>query len=729
MPPGRQADRGSLQPRASSSPHETARASGSASRARPSSSSRSPAASLNGEEDDDDEQDDDAGDGSEDSSALTDEDEEDEDTGPASSSPLKQAHLTPHRPSRARRLPARFEADVPSTVVPLRSSKVAPNQRVTVEVRTGTAKARTKGTFKDLAPIPAGANGDGKSKWVATIVTSDSGSGEGDEEAQRAPQTPSRRGRGKEKSPEVETPSRRKRTTQVNGHGQDPPSSRPTTPSKAKAAASAASGSRSNQTTPKSHPKPIKRPKLDGAPPSTPRRRKSAASLGAPSPSTAAVFEPTKPFLQPTSADYYFAAHAARRRSAASKSDSWAASGGRRIEDELPALTSKEVAKLSFSSSNDPLSSANIGALALEHYRQQYVSWTSLLFMGNDLIFYGLGAKEAILEDFAASKAEEGEAAVVIIRGRMGVRSEEWVESIEEALDLGSAPASQSGIEGRLRRIAATLEEEGEEQAGPPRLILVLHSLDSPSFLTPRTRSHLATLAAFSRKVHLVCSVTHPNGTLLSRYTGREALWIDCTTLTPMLDDCLLSASGTRLGGLPRAFDLRAGGGMGGLTGMGSRDKTTTSSGAAAGGTGEGQMTSAAEAAGAHANTPLLSSTAALHVLKSVTTKARALFLRLAAELTSPSVVAAAAASSSATSLASRSIPYARLSNLAARNFIATTDPALRALLVEFTSHGLVRLAREEAPGGGAVEERVSIRMGGQVEVDEVVKGVKTLPG
>lgn len=77
---------------------------------------------------------------------------------------------------------------------------------------------------------------------------------------------------------------------------------------------------------------------------------------------------------------------------------------------------------------------------------------------------------------------------------------------------------------------------------------------------------------------------------------------------------------------------------------------------------------------------------------------------------------------------ASRSIAYTRLSHLATRNFIATSEPALRALLVEFTTHGLVRIWRSASGGeGGGGEERVSIGVEGEKEIEEIAEGVKKL--
>lgn len=408
----------------------------------------------------------------------------------------------------------------------------------------------------------------------------------------------------------------------------------------------------------------------------------------------------SRAFVRPTSADYYFAAHVSSKRSQPQTKEA-----ANRAKD-FPPLSSKAVAKLSQpGSKTNPLSLAGLTELALNHYRLQFSTWSSLLFMGNDLMLYGVGAKEAILEDFAKQNAESGDANVVVVRGRMGARPEELMQSIEDALDVSATGAVVGGLEGRARRIVDRYETE---DALPP-LILALHSLESPAFLAPRFRACIQVLSS-SPHVHLVASTTHPNAGLLADYTSsknKQQLWIDCTTLIPPVDDCLLTSAGTRYGGLPRAFDLRAGGGRGGLTGM---SAAPTATAAATSG-----MSSAAEMHAGSANAPLLTATAALHVLKSVTIKARALFLKLASELKLES--SKDASSSSSTSFAARSIPYSRLYQLATRNFIASSEAAVRGLLVEFTTHGLFRLSR-----GVNGEERISLGMAEVKEVDEVMQ-------
>lgn len=343
-------------------------------------------------------------------------------------------------------------------------------------------------------------------------------------------------------------------------------------------------------------------------------------------------------------------------------------------------------------------------------YRTQYEQWKSMLFMGNDLLFYGVGSMECVLEDFVRRLVEDDEEDddedstappidAVIIRGRTSMRSEEWISRIEEVLEMPMSSAVLSS-DARIARIVQWLSDQGASH-----LVVLVHSLDTPTLLNPRTRSHMQHLTS-SPYVHLLGSTTHPNAHLLDgyvRHPRKRLLWVPCTTLVPMLDDALLSGAGVKLGGLPRQFDLLTGSGGGIKVSLESHDTGASSAASLA----------------TQANAPLLTSTSATHVLRSVTTKARALFNLIANEL----LKQATASPDTPTSWPQRSIPYTRLHNLASRNFLASSESALRALLVEFTSHGLVRVSRDEGVEG----EVIGIRIASQQEVKDVLEACKKM--
>lgn len=655
----------------------------------------------------------------------------------------EQAHLTPHhrprrqrggndlddgesapstpstsRPSRNRRPPAWIENDgVVMVATPPQHRNVVVEMK---RSRNITASPSRKSFRRENVGGPA------KKKAAAVQEDdssgsdsgSDSGSGSNDSgssEDEKAPQTPSRR-----------------RQQRTNGASQSTPGklrSGPLTPTTAKAtpngqrtpaATTLSKQSRSADT--KTHPRPIKRPRLSGTngqtPRATPRTPPSATKS-----TIAAAPSSSRPFVQPTSADYYFAAHASRRRASAqakahpSWSSSASSSGGAKGLHSLSALTPKDVALLSHAGSRkDPSSTAGLQSLATRCYRLQYQDWKSALFMGNDLLFYGVGSMQGVLDDFVGGLVvvddDDADTAItvdaVVIRGRSALRSEEWIARIEQALDVPLTSTTPSTT-ARVDRILEWLSRHPASH-----LVIMVHALDSPSFLNPRARSHLQHLTS-STSVHLIASTSHPNAHFLDgyvRHPHKHLLWVPCTTLVPMLDDALLSGAGVKLGGLPRQFDLLTGSGGGPARTVGGStvDVPATTAGAA----------SAASLA-TQADAPLLTSASAIHVLKSVTTKARALFNFLANELFKS---AAAAASDAGLPFSQRTVPYSRLHTIASRNFLASSEAAVRSLLVEFTSHGLIRVAREPEKGN---EEHVAIRIATMQEVKDVVDASKKM--
>lgn len=369
---------------------------------------------------------------------------------------------------------------------------------------------------------------------------------------------------------------------------------------------------------------------------------------------------------------------------------------------------------------------AGLQSLSESCYHPQFKTWKSLLLMGNELMFNGVGSIESVLDAFVRQLVDDDDDGsddvdnggglsidAVSIRGRTAVRSEEWIARIEQTLGIHHSDTGLSS-DARIIRVRSWLSEH---QNG--HLVVMIHSLDSPSFLNPRTRSHLQLLTS-SPFVHLLASTSHPNAHFLDgfvRHPNKRLLWIPCSTLAPMLDDALLSGAGVKLGGLPRQFDL--------LTGSGgvSRIVTPGDAGATRHPGHDGAAASAASLA-TQANAPPLTSTSATHVLKSVTTKARALFISLANEL----FKSTQQPSEGQTPFPQRSIPYPRLQQLASRNFLASSEAVLRALLVEFTSHGLVKLSRQSDPasGGGGVEV-ISVRIATVEEVKEVIEACKKM--
>ncbi|EPQ26650.1 uncharacterized protein PFL1_05971 [Pseudozyma flocculosa PF-1] len=286
--------------------------------------------------------------------------------------------------------------------------------------------------------------------------------------------------------------------------------------------------------------------------------------------------------------------------------------------------------------------------------------------------------------------------------------------------------AAAMDIDGDL--VDGSEDEDADADLLPPRLYLLLLSFDAPALQAARFRPILETFAAADR-IHVMACVEHINAALIGglssssmpstcapvqagevvdggeSISGSRARWIwqNLSTFVPPLDEMLLARTGTRGGGvtagglmipLPPALDLN--GGLGYVAGA----VSSRHHGSAAGHH-EGDADAASQPA------RQVTEKAALHILKSVTVKARALFTLIAKK---------SSAGGEGGDGEAEGLDYAALVDLARRNFLASTESDLAALLVEFRDHGLVLRT------GG----KVRVMMSGD-EMKRVLEGIKRI--
>lgn len=337
-----------------------------------------------------------------------------------------------------------------------------------------------------------------------------------------------------------------------------------------------------------------------------------------------------------------------------------------------------------------------IGRLNAEHTKW-FGQYAVELAQGFNLCFYGYGSKRATINAFAQSRcATRGH--VVVINGYIpSLRVKDILGAIEQVPGLADPDTNASvgagagtGIEGQTKRIYDFFRS-----TDTPALYLIVHNIDAPALRNAKARAVFATLALHPR-IHLVASVdsihapllwstaevTARKHTLAARAEGegegkvpsaRGYAWVfhDLTTFVPYDDEIAASRDVTALPG-PAAGSVGAGG-------LGD---------AAAGA--EGPLTEVA----------------VRHVLASVTEKARKIFRLLA---THQLAAIAEGGGGGAHDDGGQEAPmgvagmdrygmqYDLLFQVALREFIATNDTVLRALLGEFMDHGV--LASAKTPG------------------------------
>ncbi|KAF9256834.1 origin recognition complex subunit 2 [Marasmius fiardii PR-910] len=296
-----------------------------------------------------------------------------------------------------------------------------------------------------------------------------------------------------------------------------------------------------------------------------------------------------------------------------------------------------------------------------------------------NILCYGYGSKRHLINQFAVERcAKMGH--VVVVNGFHpdcgGVK--EVVRSIENnvtGLSSLPLPSGSSSIDLQIQRICQFYTGDSAHSKTKKRrhLYIVIHNVDSNTLRSVKSQSLLSTLAS-SPGIHLIASVDHINAPLIwssSQLSSRGShtdsfspfskgfnwIWTDLTTLAPY-DFELTFADRTSISG---AHDVT------------SRKNANS------------LATSLANAA--------VSETAALHVLASVTEKAKRLFALMGGEQLK-SMREAASQESGATSDDSYwhqfAITYSALTDMARNEFLATNDTQLRALLGEFRDHNLI---------------------------------------
>ena len=404
--------------------------------------------------------------------------------------------------------------------------------------------------------------------------------------------------------------------------------------------------------------------------------------------------------IQPTSSDAYFAQHAPRSKQRSSKHQT----SDNVISGSLPGISAKAVSQLSASISHRMGAKAGSGPasmLGASHFEPHYEYWWSLLVCTNrPLLIYGVGSKRIHLQHFAQHLASRGRCACVVVRGESGGRIEDVIREMERCMSMPVTTAEQKQVastplEARANALVKVMEAGGSKDGRPSSIFILIHSFDSAQLLQERSLIILALLSA-CRRIHLCVDTCHVNSGLIAQMHSESPqsnlpwLWINLTTYVPMLEEILheRGVGVSRTIGLPRVLDIRAAGGSGFDMGATLRDLSHPS--------------------GAHANSvvagSLLSEQAAIHILRSVTSKARSLFLLFAARLLQGKN------GHSATT-------YGILARLARDNFLAMTSDALRSLLVEFTSHGLFRIEGQSAESAEHSQGLVQVAEGASVTI------------
>ncbi|KAM6492331.1 Origin recognition complex, subunit 2 [Amanita muscaria] len=322
---------------------------------------------------------------------------------------------------------------------------------------------------------------------------------------------------------------------------------------------------------------------------------------------------------------------------------------------------------------------------------------------GFNLLFYGLGSKRQILDRFAREYCAKAGHVIVANSFRPDFTLKELLISIERIpglMDPDTTPSTT--VDNHAQRVYDAFSKPTQRR----HLYIIIHNIDAVPLRSQKAKSCLS-LLAMNQRIHIAASIDQINAPLL--WTSSE-----CAARKPSANivDELTSSSTNGSSSSPNPkrgfawlwhdlttlepYDVE----------LAYADRSSIS------GAHSGSHRKASEAAllAAQSAGTAMSETAALHILASVTQRAKKLFVLMATrQLKSIRESANAAGAGEGANavgtadLQQHGIGYDVLFNAARDNFIATNDTALRALLGEFKDHQLVISAQTGAGGSGEV--------------------------
>ncbi|SNX84249.1 uncharacterized protein MEPE_02957 [Melanopsichium pennsylvanicum] len=480
----------------------------------------------------------------------------------------------------------------------------------------------------------------------------------------------------------------------------------------------------------------------------------STIPMGAPSGSS---------LVKPTSSDAYFLFNTSKR--ARGLAGMGIGTSSTLISQKLAALDSRNLQRVVDKQTRTGAIS-DLATKMYRHllpvYLAQLLAGYSIIFHGvgsKTKLLTELVAKRIESEGDAVGVVAQG--------SMKGFKVEDVLAEIERAVGLGSLTLTSAAAGGRIDdevgvkagMVVSTLTAARAErivtrfnrdkvQNGPTRLFLILETFDAPGMQSARFKGVLETLAR-SKNIHIMATTEHVNSGFIASTTGgtgssvsdtsstsfkaedieeeemksmrREGgvgwgrltwIWQNISTFTPPLDEMLIMRSNPAFSSwmppLPPALDLIGSAASTSssrqLPGMTNANSSSTSGGGGGGGGIDGSA-NVAYYNGLQVSEVFrtVSETSAISILKSVTTKARALFNLLAKQsLAFPS---SSSLSSSAATIEQGTgkmaggdiggVAYAELLNKAKRSFLVSNEADFKSLLIEFKDHHLCHISKQ----------------------------------
>lgn len=189
----------------------------------------------------------------------------------------------------------------------------------------------------------------------------------------------------------------------------------------------------------------------------------------------------------------------------------------------------------------------NDTSVLLKEYRSRFNYWLFLMSKGFNILTYGLGSKQSVLEEFR--KRVLSNSCHLLINGFFpGLTIKQVLTQVTSELIHHSA-AFKTNFE-QARFIVKTLQANNQSQAGTrtkSEVFLIVHNIDGLSLRGESAQTSLSILAQ-SPFIHVVASIDHINAPLLwdqKTLSNFNWSWHDTTTYNRYIEEgsyenCLL---------------------------------------------------------------------------------------------------------------------------------------------------------------------------------------------
>lgn len=163
-------------------------------------------------------------------------------------------------------------------------------------------------------------------------------------------------------------------------------------------------------------------------------------------------------------------------------------------------------------------------------YEERFGKWLLLLSKGFNIITYGIGSKQRVLQKFCETFPDYP---YIIVNGFFPtITVKEILNTIRsDIVNIGSTARGEHEVIDALA--------EAFQKSPHTHLFLVVHNIDGPMLRKTKDQHILSRLSKI-RNVHLIASIDHINAPLMWDQTclsNYNFAWFDCTTMLPYTNE------------------------------------------------------------------------------------------------------------------------------------------------------------------------------------------------